>query len=460
MKKIIAFVLSVALLTSCSNNQTYVTDVCTLSEQTIYRNCVLGGTIDYASKPETVKTDLTGGVVDKVFVSVGDHVEVGDTICTVDTSSFESEIKELKENIANADEKIRLDKDRCQEAIDYARKSMEIELAHLNDTIESQKAKLEEFKTLCRKTEDEYAQALSLAEELEQLLESADSAVSAESYAQQYSQASSDANNKYLSIQSYNEMIRSLESSISELEYAYDKAETDGENAVSQAEYEMKQIDTGSSDDDKRRLESLESMMSDPAVTAPVSGYITQLMIYEGMTLAENRVAEISSSDELCVKITVPDEYILSISSGTKVTFSASSMNNKEYSGTVKKISEHSSEEGFSAVVEIDKTDQLMAGMTASVTVTLEGKTVSAVPVEAVHKDKDGKSYVFTAVPFENESYTVEKIYFTSGISNSEYIEVVDHKIDENTYIILTNENYTEGQTVNVKTEDSDDGSS
>lgn len=458
--KLFAFLLSAALLTSCSQkNDVIRVDVTSVSEQTISRSCVLSGTVAYASESEIIKTTAAGCTVDKIVAGVGEYVKAGDPICVLNTSASVLEAETLKAKLSESDIKTASETERCQAAVDHAKESMETELAHIEAEKNKYSSRLNEYKEQYSQMKSDYEYLVSEAERLKELFDSADNSTDIEHYSQQYSTALEKADMKETTLESYKAKVDALEASLIQTEYSYNKAKADGELAVSRAEYELKQVGADTSGEDKLRLEELERLISDNTVRATSDGYITNLFVTEGSVLSDGKIAEVNSSDRLCVKLTVPDEYILSISDGTKVVFSSSSMNNTEYSGEIHKVSNYRGDSGFSAEVSIDNADELIAGMTVSVTVALDNKTVPAVPSDALHKDQDGKSYVYTASETGDNMYKIAKTAVSVGINNTEYAEIRSDEITPDTFIIVSDAKFEEGQLVCVNQEEDTDGS-
>lgn len=453
-KNLLLIILSAIVLSGCNNSDKIVNaDVCVLSKQTISSDCVINGTIIYSSNSEVINSDISDVVVEKLYVKKGDFVEKGDAICTLDTSSLSSEADSIRKKISASEQKINNDKSHCQAALTHAKSSMEAELSYINNEIEEKRKMLNYNNTECSKAETEYADLLEKTEDAKNRLDLSENPEDILINGELYSDLSAKADVKFAEIQAYKDSISSLENSIKESQYRYEKAKIDGELSVSQAEYELKQADSIDLSEEKTRLNLIEKVISNNTISAVKSGYISELDIKEGMVIYDKKIGEISSCNDLCIEMFIPDKYILNVKEGSKVNFSSSSFNDIDYSGEIQNISRYREENGFKAIVRIDDQRELYAGLTAAVIVKLNEQEVSAVPFSAVHNDEDGNSFVYIAVDEGDGQYTVQKTNVKTGVSNKEYIEIKSIDIHNDSYILTSKDGITEGQIISVNTE-------
>ena len=156
------------------------------------------------------------------------------------------------------------------------------------------------------------------------------------------------------------------------------------------------------------------------AVLAPVSGSVYSVDFEEGGT----SVATLSLDEKMSVTISVDESDILALELGQEVDVSVSSVSEDAFAGTLTEIDRTSSSSGtYSAVVEIEKTEGMLSGMTASVSVRIEGvDNAILIPVEALHQTRDG-AYVYTSYNEELQEYG-GKVDVTTGLENSTYVEI------------------------------------
>ena len=126
----------------------------------------------------------------------------------------------------------------------------------------------------------------------------------------------------------------------------------------------------------------------------------------------------------MSVTISVDEADILSLEVGQTVTVSVSSVSEDSFEGTLTEINRTSSSSGtYSAVIEIAKEEGMLSGMTASVSVRIEGvDDAILIPIEALHKTSDG-AYVYTSYNEEYQEYG-GKVDVVTGLENSTYVEI------------------------------------
>ena len=139
---------------------------------------------------------------------------------------------------------------------------------------------------------------------------------------------------------------------------------------------------------------------------------------------AATSVVTLSADEKMSVTISVDESDILSLELGQAVTVSVSSVSEDAFEGTLTEINRTSSSSGvYSAVIEVEKAEGMLSGMTASVSVRIEGvDDAILVPIEAVHKTSDG-AYVYTSYDEEFQEYG-GKVDVVTGMENSTYVQI------------------------------------
>ena len=176
----------------------------------------------------------------------------------------------------------------------------------------------------------------------------------------------------------------------------------------------------------RERAEKEETLMEllviqrDGAVLAPVSGSVYSVDYTEDGT----DIVTLSLDENMSVTINVDEADILSLEIGQSVSVSVSSVSEDVFEGTLTEINRTSSSSGtYSAVVTVNKAQGMLSGMTASVSVRIEGvDNAILIPVEALHKTSDG-AYVYTSYNEETQEYG-GKVDVVTGLENSTYVEI------------------------------------
>ena len=176
---------------------------------------------------------------------------------------------------------------------------------------------------------------------------------------------------------------------------------------------------------DRTQLEEtllqLLTIQRDGAVLAPADGSVYSVDYSDSAATA---VATLSADEKMSVTISVDESDILSLELGQSVSVAVNSVSEDTFAGTLTEINRTSSSSGvYSAVIEVEKAEGMLSGMTASVSVQIEGvDNAVLVPVEAVHKTSDG-AYVYTSYNEELQEYG-GKVDVVTGLENSSYVEI------------------------------------
>ena len=149
-------------------------------------------------------------------------------------------------------------------------------------------------------------------------------------------------------------------------------------------------------------LLQLLTIQRDGAVLATMDGSVYSVDYTEDSATS---VVTLSPDEKMSVTISVSESDILSLDLGQTVTVSVSSVSEDTYEGTLTEINRTNSSGSYSAVVQIDKVEGMLSGMTAKVSVRIEGvDNAILIPIEALHKTSDG-AYVYTSYNEEYQEY-------------------------------------------------------
>lgn len=172
----------------------------------------------------------------------------------------------------------------------------------------------------------------------------------------------------------------------------------------------------------EKTLLELLTIQRDGAVLAAADGSIYSVDHSDDATTA---VVTVSTDEKMSVTFSVDESDILSLELGQTVTVSVPSVSEEEsFAGTLTEINRTSSSSGtYSAVIEVVKVEGMLSGMTASVSVRIEGvDDAILIPIEALHKTSDG-AYVYTSYNEEYQEYG-GKVDVVTGLENSTYVEI------------------------------------
>ena len=178
----------------------------------------------------------------------------------------------------------------------------------------------------------------------------------------------------------------------------------------------------------RQRAELEQTMMElltiqrDGAVVATYPGGVYSVDYSEKTPEA---VVTLSADDRVSVTVSVDESDILSLSMGQRATVTVPSVGDESYTGLLMEVNRSATSAGtFSAVVELNKEEGMLPGMTANVTIRVRGvEGALRVPVAAVHKTRNG-AYVYTSYDPKTQEYG-DRVDVVTGLENSMFVEII-----------------------------------
>ena len=175
----------------------------------------------------------------------------------------------------------------------------------------------------------------------------------------------------------------------------------------------------------EEQLNQLVRIYKEGGVCATITGVVDSV---ESTEEGDGKVvASVSADTNMSISISVDETDILSIAIGQEATVNIDSIGNETYTGTVTKVDKTATSTSgvtyYTAVVHIEKTEDMLSGMSASVVVTIEGsENALLIPVDALHQSSSS-AYVYTEYDESTGEYG-GKVEVTTGLSNSTYVEI------------------------------------
>lgn len=448
----------------------------TLQKGTLEDSISATGTVQ-SSDVSNVTTDLKY-TVKTVNVQVGDSVEEGDVICTLDTSELEESIRKLQESLADAkaeaqkqyekaqaslteaEENVKSTYDDMKEAEDErdsaksayetaaaAVKGYQAEVdaanADLLTKLNARQAALDAY-TAAGGTVDENgdpvtsatSEAASTAADLSAL---ADALVKANGEYKSAEQTLKAAEANLQTAQSASNYT-ALSSAYNQAQTAYEQAQTTYENAIKTSETAEESRDTALENYNKAgesdELEELQSQLEKCTLKAETSGKVTAVNATVGSAI-EGTAATIQDTDSLKISITIAEYDIDSVSEGMRAVITSDVIDG-EINGTLTQISPTASGGGsssstFSAEVTVDDENSgLLIGTNAKVQI-IQSTTedVFTVPLDAIEEKEDGTSVIYVQSGEENGEPVFEEVQVVVGATNDYYAEVSGVDLEE-----------------------------
>ena len=371
----------------------------TLQKGTLDDSISASGTVE-SSDVSNVTTDLKY-TVKTVDVQVGDVVEAGDVICTLDTESLEKSIEKAKETLADSMAQAEKAYQKAQESLaeaqtntsevktemdeaesaksdawsaydsarskvssfqteaDNAAAQEESALSALNDAMavaaEKQTAyndaygawKTESDRQLAADYQPAGGDAEKLAglqtamEEAQAQLEAATAAQTSAEAAYKQASEQSQAKQQALNEAQNTVGLTGLQTAYQQAQSAYEQAQTAYEQAVKNQETAQETCDDAlesyNKSSESDELTDLQEQLEQCTLTAETSGKVTAVNATVG-SMIDGAAATIQNTDSLKVAITIPEYDIESVQVGMTARIT-SDVTDKEVSGTLSQIS-------------------------------------------------------------------------------------------------------------------------
>lgn len=177
-----------------------------------------------------------------------------------------------------------------------------------------------------------------------------------------------------------------------------------------------------------------EESASVPAPTAAASSdmyaaYASAAAAEEPEASPETELLTLTPNEKVQVTIGIGESDILSLKVGQTAEVTVASVGDETaFSGVVTEVSKTADSSSgvtqYSAVVELEKTEGMLAGMSAEVGIQIEGvENAVLIPVDALHQTRD-ISFVYTSYDPETKQYG-GLVEVETGLWGDEYVEII-----------------------------------
>lgn len=359
----------------------------------------LKGTV--AGVSSTNVTSKATSEITSMNVQVGDIVQAGDVLCTLDSTSIEEKIADLEKTLSNSNA---IDGINNQQAADAVQQAKDDQVTQVNE------AQL----------------AIQRAQENLDSIAAAAVATGVTDYAaaQSGQQALEDAWNHYAQV---------LEST---------------DRAIRQAEQNAQLNQYKDSDSSvKDTLSDLREQLADCEIVAPNGGVVTAVNSKVGdINTEKNVILTIEDTSSLKMVATVQEADVLKLQEGMKATVTADATGEEEISGTVTRVVRVKSQGtgsgdgaaagGYSVEISIDS-NELLIGMATKARVMIQEKgECLAVPYDLIQYDENGNAFVMVAEKAADGSATAHRKNIEVGEEVDYYTEVIGGDLKEGDMLI------------------------
>lgn len=197
--------------------------------------------------------------------------------------------------------------------------------------------------------------------------------------------------------------------------------------------------------------QSIVKMYQDGGIRAERAGSIQSISeIDQDIDLDDYTVLDTTTlmtldpNELVSITIRVDETNIQSLDVGQEASVTIESIGDDAFTGEVSEINKTATSSGgvtmYTATITLEKTEQMLSGMTADVAVTIEGvDDALLVPEDAVHKTS-ATSYVYTTYD-EETGELGGMVEVVTGLSNGTYIEITEGLSEGDTVYYTEQEN-------------------
>ena len=452
--------------------------VSALTRGELVNRLTLSGTVESGRSQRIYSTET--GLVRQVYVQIGDRVEQGDLLCTLETEDIERAIKIQQVSMNNAAQKAAINlsgsQTQYQNLLDDLQTDKYAELVSAEQSLNYAQREYTDARHELdeHKDEQEYAdevvngleRKLNLARiELSRAKTAYNNAVKAgagvdeallllqekeKAYDEIYA-LWDDANDEYGDVvTTYTKQYR-----LARLKYndALENKEMIERSAARRLAELNNAVDLNILNSDmtaqRLELERLQASLAASSVTAPISGTVTAVYALEGMP-GNGLLFVVEDTEQLVVKTAVREYDVTAIKPGMPALIKSDASGDQEWQGEVLRIapaavksSNGSTLTGGNGAVSFD-TDvalhsgdsALRIGMNVRLNIIIEKKDgVLSVPYDAVIYP-DGTPMVLVARADEKGEYTALAVAVQPGMETDFYIEVTSDILNEGDWII------------------------
>lgn len=427
----------------------------TLQKTSLENSVSTTGTVESANV-STVTTDLKY-TVKSVNVQVGDTVQAGDVICTLDTEDLEKQIERAKESLTDQTKQTQEAYDKALKSYNEAKKDYDDAVTaaadaedDYYDSWDDLNAAVNQVSALQADYDSKQSQLSSMLTEYNEAVSTygadSDEAKAAKDHYEQFKEGDAKAAQTALEHAQETTGYQSLVQAKDQAVAAWEQAKTAKEQSEKQLETASESLDTAKKNLDKSgssdTLEDLQEQLTKCTLTAETSGTVTSLNATVG-SICSDTVATIQDTNALKIAVTIQEYDVPNVSIGMKARITSDATDG-EISGTLTQISptataatggqsSSSSSGTFSAEVSVDGASSgLLIGMNANVEIVQSTTdNVFVVPYDAVGTEDDGTKYVMVKTGGDGADATFEKVTVTTGAENDYYIEIGGDALSE-----------------------------
>ncbi|MCI8341836.1 MAG: efflux RND transporter periplasmic adaptor subunit [Firmicutes bacterium] len=383
----------------------------------------------YSGKTAPVETanvfSLVNGMVDEVYFDIGDRVNAGDVLFTMDTEAIENSLNTARASYQAALANVEVSQTNL-DTVNGA--SMQMQLDSLKNTLETAQMS-------CEMAQIAYDTAKTSYDNTKVLYEQGFvSQVDMDSVSNALTKAQND--------------LTQAQNGLAQAQSTYDITsgdliEENTEKAMAGLKAAQAQANSAAA-----QIASAEKSLRDAKITSPINGVVTAQNITAGTLLSTSSVPFIiTDSSTVIVKVSVSEQIINRLEKGQSVDVKIAAVSDSKMEGKIKTINPAANQSGtYDVEIEIpNNSGNVKTGMFAEVSfVKAKGYNAIVVARDAVIS-KNNEEYVFVV-----ENGAAVKKNVVMGVDDGHSVQILKG-IEEGELVIVKGQSYlNEGSAVNV----------
>lgn len=413
----------------------------------------LKGTVSGESKTNVMS--VASAEVTAVNVQVGDVVEEGTLLVTLDMTELEEQAADLQKDIRNANALAQNETVQLNQNLSETQEDQSKALSRLQDSVNDAQSEYDRLKADIAKTEKE------ISEKKDKLSKEEKSLKKLEENSEKYKETLEECKKLETSIaghearlESYKASEESMEAALKTAKESYEDTLTSTNRSVAAAQntVDMSAYQSDGRDELNNQLENLQKQLSDCSLNAPCGGVVTAVNVSVGDNyIGGQTMVTIENTSKMKVIVNVEEADILKLQEGMKAVVTTDATGEEEISGTITRVvrvknqsinpnaSDVNTSTGYSAEISIDNTE-LLVGMTAKAKIVLTEKAnVLAVPYDLIQTDDAGNTFVLVAEKQEDGTVKAVRRNIEAGEEVDYYTEITGGDLKEGEQLIYDN---------------------
>ena len=229
-------------------------------------------------------------------------------------------------------------------------------------------------------------------------------------------------------VQDYYEDMTEAQEALADAERDYEAAELSMDQNVQTSEDTLEKTQAlASQEATQLQIDHLKESLEDYTITAPISGYITELSLKEGeYTASASAAAVVTSFDTMQAEVRISEYDVAQVKEGDAVQIHVDALG-KDYEGVISRISRTATVENevsyLDATVEFEADEEVRDGLSAEIRLIREQELgVPALTSEAVAYHEDNTAYVY----IRNEAGEVTEQPVSLGATDGTWVQITE----------------------------------